>query len=456
VFFTNNQALNHAYGAFVRGDYELNDQLKFSAGLRWSQDVMNGRESARVINHYVVQNAIAPLFGPAGALLPPRIEVTSQLGGADPSTVSPSNPLGSHGRGVINVMPNVTDKRRFGIYVDPVTGNAYRDLHATFTEMTGELGVDWTPDADTLVYGKYSRGYKPGGLGCSDVFCTLIATPYTGEEIVDAYEIGFKRDWRDWNLITNAVAFYYDYQGYQVPNTIVPDDPDGAGPTPRPAPYSAYVNLPQVETTGFELETIWSPTDNLRFILNYGYTNPEIGDTSPLVHALDPFALDPAAQPFGPAAPTAQGQNLAGNILPFSPKHKAAFNATYTIDFEDGSTLDLSGSYFWQDISFSSIFNRSYTKTPSWTQTDARASWTSSSGQYSIIAFVKNVFDDIAYDSAGAGLREGTNRGVAPTLCDSSASTTSPPGGRQAISCYTTSETLRPPRTYGVELQIRF
>src|SRR5690606_26647241 len=129
----------------------------------------------------------------------------------------------------------------------------------------------------------------------------------------------------------------------------------------------------------------------LRFILNYGWTNPEIGDSPSLIHSLDPYALDPAAQPLGAAAappatcaaPTfsppgsgpvtcrgVQGQNLKGNILPFSPKNKIALNNTYPWDFEDGSTIAASISYFWQDISFSNIFNRSYTKIPSWDQTD--------------------------------------------------------------------------------------
>jgi iron complex outermembrane receptor protein len=107
--------------------------------------------------------------------------------------------------------------------------------------VTGVLGVDWTPDTDTLIYGKYNRGYKPGGLGCAATFCTQVATPYTDKELVDAFELGFKRDWRDWDLTTNAVLFYYDYQGYQVSNTIVPDD---TGAVPRPPAYAAYVNLP--------------------------------------------------------------------------------------------------------------------------------------------------------------------------------------------------------------------
>ena len=51
MFHTNNQAVNNAYGAFVQADYQLNDQWKFTAGIRWSKDILDGREYARVINH---------------------------------------------------------------------------------------------------------------------------------------------------------------------------------------------------------------------------------------------------------------------------------------------------------------------------------------------------------------------------------------------------------------------
>lgn len=498
MYHTNNQNINNAYGAFLQADYQLSDELKFKAGVRWSNDILDGREYARVINHEVVRAAVAPLFGPAAAFIPSRIDVTTEIGGPDPSTRSPTNPCGSAGPGVVNANETAnnggtnpalggcsaatsfraTDLTRYGIYYDATTGNRYRDLHAEFEEVTGTLGVDWTPDDDTLVYGTYSRGYKPGGLGCAAVFCNLVATPFTDKELVDAYAAGFKREWPEWNLTTNIEAYLYDYQGYQVTNLIIPDDPDGAGPALRPAPYSSYVNLPETATTGIELETIWYPTDNLRFLFNYTYTNPEIGDTPPLVHALDPFALDPAAQPLGTAAaapatcpaPTfsppgsgpatcrgIQGQNLNGNILPFSPKNKLALNGTYTWDFQDGSTIDASLSYFWQDVAYSDIFNRHYSEIPAWDQTDGRISWTSGNGNITLIGFVRNMFDQIVYDNRTSGLREGGNNQVAPQECFSSPATTPQAfGQRSAQSCYTTGETLRPPRTIGVELQLRF
>ena len=493
VFFTDNLAVNNAYGAFLQAEYELTDQLKLTAGLRWSKDISDGREYARIVNHYVLEAAFepgytaayTPLVGGNAALvaaiaqgaIPARIDVTSVLGGVDPST-------GLAGYGVQNVaaiaatngVANcVVRPAECGLYYDPVTGNRYRDMKASWEEVTGVLGLDWKPDRDTLVYGKYNRGYKPGGFGAADVFGILAPTPYTDQELVDAIELGFKREWPAWNLTTNATAFYYDYQGYQVSNLIVPEPP--ADPLAvRANPYTSYVNLPKTETTGFELETIWRPTDNLRFILNYGYTNPEIKESPALVHALDPFALDPAAQPQGPPAACTgtgchglQGQSLAGNILPFIPKHKAAFNTTYTWDFADGSTLDGSVSYLWQDIAFSSIFNRSYTKIPSWDQTDARLSWTNSDGNITLIGFVRNLFDEIVYDSRASGLRETSStstaspatpttatRYVAPTECFTSAANSPGFASAPAQSCYQTGETLRPPRTWGAELQFRF
>jgi len=461
-YFSNNLGLNHAYGAFIQSDYQINDQLKLTAGIRWSKDVMNAADEVRYISHYLL-----------GA---PRVDGTASfMGGPDPTTVTAANPCGLAGKGVVNANPTAAngtpnaalslagcgglDRSRYGIYVNPTTGVARRDLAASWSEVTGVLGLDWTPDEDTLVYAKYNRGYKPGGLGCADTNCNLTATPYTDKELVDAYELGFKREWREANLTTNAVAFYYDYQGYQVSNTIVPEP---VGGVQLPA-YVAYLNLPQTVTTGFELETIWRPIDPLRILFNYGWTNPEIQESQSLIHALDPWGRDPGAQPVGSRLANGQtGQSLEGNLLPFSPKNKIALNGTYTIDFEDGSVLDLSASYFWQDISYSSIFNRWTSKIPSWDQTDARFTWTNPDGNITLIGFVRNLFDDIVYDSRGGGRRIANGaRDVPLQLCGATPATTvqhtaTAPTGRLENDCLTISETYRPPRTMGVELQFRF
>src|SRR5690606_32621805 len=55
MYHTNNTAVNNAYGAFMQADYQLNDQWKLTAGIRFSKDIMDGREYARAINHYILE-----------------------------------------------------------------------------------------------------------------------------------------------------------------------------------------------------------------------------------------------------------------------------------------------------------------------------------------------------------------------------------------------------------------
>jgi iron complex outermembrane receptor protein len=250
----------------------------------------------------------------------------------------------------------------------------------------------------------------------------------------------------------------------------VPDPIPGApAGTPTPRPYTAYLNLPKVETTGLELETTWRPTDNLRFLFNYGYINPEIKGGPILINSTDPYALNAGAHPVGPPSactPRAgethcqQGQSIDGNILPSTPKNKIAVNGVYTFNFENGSHVDTSLSYFWQDISYTSIFNRSFSKVPAWDQWDGRVSWVSSDNHFTVIAFAKNIFNELQYDSRSAGLRDGDKRDVSPGLCGTTAANTVShavnPYGDLAESCLAYGSTYRPPRTYGVELQFKY
>ena len=137
-----------------------------------------------------------------------------------------------------------------------------------------------------------------------------------------------------------------------------------------------------------------------------------------------------------------------------------AWSGTYTFNFEDESTLDATISYFWQDISYSSIFNRWGTKIPAWDQTDGRLSWTSGDGKITLIGFIRNLFDEDVYDSRGSGRRQGDQRDVVPGVCGSTPANTVShavnPLGTLAQDCLTTTSTFRPPRTWGAELQLHF
>jgi iron complex outermembrane recepter protein len=209
-----------------------------------------------------------------------------------------------------------------------------------------------------------------------------------------------------------------------------------AGPT-----QTQFFNL-DVHSYGVELETIWQPTDNLQVLLNYAYLKATVDDGQCcFVDGVDPTAVQPEAQPSGaPAA--SRGQYLDGETVPQSPEHKIAFNVNYTFNFSPGA-LTLSASDIWKDSTYFSIFNRWYSKAPSYNQVDLRATWKSSNDHISVIAFGRNILDDEGYD--------GTN-GIYQTQL--------PAGGAGGVPVIprsiAQSVSLTPPRTYGVELQYKF
>ncbi|ODT85760.1 hypothetical protein [Phenylobacterium sp. SCN 70-31] len=137
---------------------------------------------------------------------------------------------------------------------------------------------------------------------------------------------------------------------------------------------------------------------------------------------------------------------MKGQKLPNAPKNKIAVNVNYTWRLP-GYALTGSVNYTWRDAQYGSIFNRAYTRSPSWDQVDARLTLAPEDDRYTVILFARNIFDDIGYEGgAVAGRRTGY---IGPAAA----------GGATIVPVtqgIATSYPLTPPRTYGIELQYRF
>jgi iron complex outermembrane receptor protein len=297
-------------------------------------------------------------------------------------------------------------------------GRVTRHLEGDWDATTGTAGLEWTPEAGSLGYFKYTRGYKAGGINAG----AIVPNPYTDPEYVNAYELGWKQNIGD-RLQANVSTFYYDYIGAQVP-LIVP----AVGTT-----RTDFYNL-DMTNYGVEVETIWSPIDDLQIMLNYAYLKTELKDPNgcypdvaetPTNVGPKPCSVTVAGSP-----PTVVvGQQVDGNVAPRSPENKVALNVLYTFHFSPGS-LALSGSYLWRDEQYSAVFTREDYRVDAYGQADFRATWTDADNNYSVVAFVKNAFDDLGYDGVGVA-----NNGA--NIIDRTLSYTNP-------------------RTYGVQLQYRF
>lgn len=379
-----------SYALFGQADYSLNDTVTLTGGLRYSMDEKSGSEQLRVLAFGIIPGFT---IGGSGSLGPALDLTASSL----PTTTE---------AGVASA-----------ITIDPATGLAGRDLSNSWNALSGVAGIQWQPNDDTNYFARYSRGYKSGGFNAGGIS----KFPQTDKELLDAFEIGTKRSLgNDFQL--NASAYYYIYDGRQVPLDVQENG----------IQLTKFFNLEEARAKGIELEATWTPTDNLRILGSYAYNDSEVREACCFVDVVDPLALQPGAQPSGPATVGGnQPQDLKGEGLPRTVPHKIGLNASYDIPMRENGDLTLSANYSWQDATYHGVFNRPYTRTPSSDQVDLIGVWKSPQDTYRIVSYVKNVFDEQGYDGASGVLR------------------VFPAGVSQKYF-------LTAPRTYGVQLQLRF
>jgi iron complex outermembrane receptor protein len=457
-----------SYATYGQVTYKMDHGLTFTGGLRYSHDEKRGTESVRLL-----------CFGLPACLsgLPPEIFAAPLDLTGVPTVVA-----GGTGVGIDVIPKGVTGPTTY----DPATGFAIRHYDATWSAVTGTAKVDWQPDDSTNFYGSYSRGYRSGGFNIG-IFTVLSFKPFSDKESVDAFEVGFKKNW-PFNLQTNVAVYHYDYDNLQIPITVLEG---GTGTLAISQSTTSFYNTPKSRSQGFELETIWQPIQDLQLIFNYSLIDAKIV-RGQAVDLVDPTATQPGAKPIHTIAQCQAGgaavagdcavddptnglpgggfqriQNLSGNELPNAPRNKIAVAGNYTWHFDAGS-LTGSLSYSWRDKAYGTLFTRWYTEAPTWDQWDARFLWNSKDNKYEVIAYVKNMFDKIGYDQGATATRLNgafSNLLYGPSPAGLTCSPIATGVGNLAagqlgtVNCvqgisktyYTT-----PPRTFGVELRYKF
>ena len=180
--------------------------------------------------------------------------------------------------------------------------------------VVGDIALQYRPNRDMMVYGSYTRGYKPKAFNTVHDFSSTQAAPSaadsafakaTDQEHIDSFELGFKSSLLDRHLTFNAAAFYTKYNGYQAQ----------LFDTSQVVGVLVLANA-GARTAGFEAD------------LNYvkGYTRASISAAY-----IDAKFENFAGATCWPGQTAAQGcsggvQDLSGKSLPASPKFK--FNAS--------------------------------------------------------------------------------------------------------------------------------
>ena len=228
-------------------------------------------------------------------------------------------------------------------------------------KVTGRLVLEHDINDSTMLFGSFTKGFKPGGsnltYGTEAVVAPIVVLPIFNEEIVNAYEVGLKTDLADGRVRLNAAAFYYDYKNLQYQAT----DPEvfngGVG------------NIPTSEIFGAELEFSAFLSDSLILDARMAWLDTEI--TSDHL-ALDNVQSEAAGnallgQGFGlfsdeiQIARADQIQNVNGNELAKTPSFTGNLSLSWTKELEAWGEMRSTLQYTYRGDFKHRIFNNADT-----------------------------------------------------------------------------------------------
>jgi iron complex outermembrane receptor protein len=253
----------HNYGVYAQANYHVTDKLTFTGGLRhtWDKAEIDLRQYRR--------------------RFPTSLSAPTQ-----PNSVSCINPVATLPQCVVSISQK-SDKT------------------------TWLIGTDYKPNEDLMVYAKYARGYRAGGIApvAPPTFQTF------KPEKVDAYEIGVKATFSAPIRGTfNIAGVWNDFSNQQLLIGFQPKIPGLSS-------VIGVANAGKSRIKGVEIETSLIPFDGMRVDFGYSYLDTEILEVE-AVPDTDPL-YTPGSRP------------VAGNPLALTPKHQLTATVAYTLPLDE-------------------------------------------------------------------------------------------------------------------------
>ena len=200
----------------------------------------------------------------------------------------------------------------------------------------GRAALQYNFDANTMIYGLLSRGYKAGGVNSDSSLAAKDREFDT--EVMWNLETGVKGNWLDQRLQVQLSLFYQQREDIQIKQSLVQSRDDS-----NASNFIDYFgNSAKGSNYGLELELNWMPTDDLIIFGSLGLLETDY-DT-PLSATLD--SRDQAHAP--------NYQFVAGSSI------QVTQNLSWTIDIEGKDSFYLSSSHDEQSSSYE-LFNTNLT-----------------------------------------------------------------------------------------------
>lgn len=214
--------------------------------------------------------------------------------------------------------------------------------------------LNFKVDPDNLLYFSFNRGIKGGNWSIDTLGAVADEDLKHNEEVLNAFEIGWKADLANGMARLNAAAFYYDYQGYQA--------------------FSLTNLVPQVTNAnarakGVEAEFSMSPLTGLDVTL---------GGT------LMSSSVDAVPDVFG---------GTVKAELPLAPEFSANLLVRYEWPAFQGSlSAQVDGQ--WNNSQYLEGTNSEVSREPGYSVWNLRFGWTSADSGLNATVFARNLFDE--------------------------------------------------------------
>jgi iron complex outermembrane receptor protein len=252
-------------GAYAQGTYAITDNLKLTGGIRYTWDHV--RADGRLITYKFPQPGVA-----VGAC----------------SLALDSTPY-------------------------PACAVDYKEKSNAPTWL---IDLDYKPSGDILLYAKYARGYRAGGITPQTPAKYATFRP----EKVDSYEGGIKTEFHGALHGTfNVAGFYNNFSNQQLQLSLLANN---AIPGNSVTPASGIINAGKSRIWGAEVETSITPFHGFQIDGSYSYLNAKIVSISEATN--EPTDVYVAAVPLKKGDPLAQ-----------TPHNKFSITGTYTLPLDE-------------------------------------------------------------------------------------------------------------------------
>lgn len=262
--------------------------------------------------------------------------------------------------------------------------------------VTGKIGLDWKVNDDLLVFGNVSTSYK-SGVYYGGAILDSDAWSYVKPEDVLSSELGFKWTLLDGSMQLNGALFALEYENRQSLLTYVADEfSDFSG---FAVADTTLANIPESQTSGFELDLRWLPTDELTIQAGVAYLDSKV-TKAPNTDDLrgintDPSVNDQASEDgFGFVDALADELNK-NTALSQAPEWSYNALVAYDMPLENDLFLKFQTSYSYSGSQYAQLAD-SNAKYGSISTLNSLVSLTSDDEGWSVSLWARNILDNDA------------------------------------------------------------